>query len=58
MCPRVIAGRRNEPTILKCCLLEFDIERDGEMMIVPWGADLPMVERALRALAEAVKENP
>ena len=58
MCPRVIAGSRNEPTILKCCLLEFDIERDGEMMIVPWGADLPMVERALRALAQAVKEKP
>lgn len=53
MCPRVIAGRRREPTILKCCLLEFDIERDGEMMIVPWGADLPMVERALRALSRS-----
>jgi hypothetical protein len=52
MCPRVIAGRRSAPTILKCCLLEFDIERDGETMIVPWGADLPMVERALRALSQ------
>lgn len=52
MCPRVIAGHRSEPTILKCCLLEFDIERDGETLIVPWGADLPMVERALRALSQ------
>jgi hypothetical protein len=52
MCPRAIAGRRAEPTILKCCLLEFDIEQDGETLIVPWGADLPMVERALRALTE------
>lgn len=50
MCPRVIAGGRNEPTMLKCCLLEFDIERDGEIVIVPWGADLAMIERALRAL--------
>jgi hypothetical protein len=48
MCPRAIAGRRNEPTILKCCLLEFDIERDGEITIVPWGADLAMIEGALR----------
>lgn len=57
MCPRVIAGRRSEPTILKCCLLEFDIERDGAMMIVPWGADLPMVERALRALSTPTEER-
>lgn len=47
MCPRRIAGARSEPTMLKCCLLEFDIERDGETMIVPWGTDLAMVERAL-----------
>ncbi|WP_424360718.1 DUF7714 family protein [Methylocystis parvus] len=58
MCPRAIAGRRIEPTILKCCLLEFDIERDGEMMIVPWGADLPMVERALRALSTPKEPRP
>lgn len=55
MCPRVIAGRRREPTILKCCLLEFDIEQDDQMMIVPWGADLPMVERALRTLSQSVE---
>jgi hypothetical protein len=48
MCPRVIAGPRSDPTILKCCLWEFDIEREGEVMIVPWGADLAMIERALR----------
>lgn len=58
MCPRAIAGRRSEPTILKCCLLEFDVERDGEMMIVPWGADLPMVERALRALSTQKEARP
>jgi hypothetical protein len=53
MCPRLIAGRRDEPTLLKCCLLEFDIELDGDMAIVPWGADLPMVERALRMLVKS-----
>jgi hypothetical protein len=47
MCPRQIAGARSTPTMLKCCLLEFDIERDGNVMIVPWGTDLAMVERAL-----------
>jgi hypothetical protein len=51
ICPRLIAGPRKEPTILKCCLWEFDIEREGEVVVVPWGANLAMVERALRELS-------
>jgi hypothetical protein len=50
MCPRAIAGKRCSRTILKCCLLEFDIERDGDVMIVPWGSDLKMVEKALKEI--------
>lgn len=50
MCPRRIVGHRDQPTMIKCCLLEFDIERDGQVMIVPWGTDLAMVERALHQL--------
>jgi hypothetical protein len=52
MCPRAIAGARSEPTMLKCCLLEFDIEAVGKVMAVPWGTDLAMVERALRQLTD------
>jgi hypothetical protein len=52
MCPRRIAGARSEPTMLKCCLLEFDIEAVGQVMTVPWGTDLAMVERALRQLTD------
>lgn len=48
MCPRVIAGARSEPTLLKCCLLEFGIERDGNIVAVPWGADLTLIEQALQ----------
>jgi hypothetical protein len=54
MCPRIIAGRRHEPTILKCCLWEFDIEREGEVMVVPWGANLSMIEQALRELSRDI----
>ncbi len=54
MCPRRIAGVRAESTLLKCCLLETHIEQDGNTMVVPWGADLPMVEAALRKLAKEV----
>jgi hypothetical protein len=57
MCPRILAGQRSDPTILKCCLWEFDIEREGEVMVVPWGADLPMIERALRALFGGTAEG-
>jgi hypothetical protein len=52
MCPRAIAGKRNDLTMLKCCLLEFDIETDGNVIVVPWGSDLAMVEQALQ---EAVR---
>src|SRR6266487_2537610 len=54
MCPRLIAGERKEPTLLKCCLLETHIEQDKNIMVVPWGADLAMVEAALRKLSEEV----
>jgi hypothetical protein len=57
MCPRVVAGDRNQVTLLKCCLLEFHIEQHGNVAVVPWGADLSMVEQALRNLAERVDHD-
>jgi hypothetical protein len=54
MCPRRLAGARGDATLLKCCLLEFDIEQEGATMSVPWGSDLAMVEAALRQLSEGV----
>jgi hypothetical protein len=50
MCPRVLAGRRHAPTIVKCCLLEEGLERDGQVVVVPWGADHDVVEAGLREL--------
>jgi hypothetical protein len=55
MCPRRIAPASGRPTLLKCCLLEFDIEQDGMTAVVPWGADLPMVEQALGLLSRGVE---
>jgi hypothetical protein len=54
MCPRKIAGARSELTLLKCCLLEFHMEKDGPVAVVPWGSDLAMVESALRQLAAEI----
>lgn len=56
MCPRVIAGERDEPTMLKCCLLEYHTERDGAVAVVPWGTDLAMAEEALRELVSREAE--
>jgi hypothetical protein len=50
LCPRLLAGERGEPTLLKCCLLEIHNEQHGQAMIVPWGANLSLVEAALRKL--------
>jgi hypothetical protein len=54
MCPRRLAGAPDELTLVKCCLLEFHWERDGSVVTVPWGADLAMVEEALRELSATV----
>ena len=50
MCPRALARGRTDRCLVKCCLLEFHSERDGEVGVVPWGSDLGMVERAVRDL--------
>lgn len=54
MCPRRLASDSSLPTLLKCCLLEFEIEYDGLTAVVPWGSDLPMIEKALTLLSQGV----
>jgi hypothetical protein len=57
ICPRQLAGTRGEPTLLKCCLLEFETELDGNVEVTPWGSDLRMVETALRQLVAAAESD-
>jgi hypothetical protein len=57
MCPRRLAGEGADPTLLKCCLLETEIELDGNVVVAPWGSDLELVEKALRQLAESQAES-
>lgn len=54
MCPRRLFEPDGKATILKCCLLEYGIEQDGNSMIVPWGADLRMIEKALYQLSKDI----
>nr|BBD50138.1 hypothetical protein [Haliea sp. ETY-M] len=57
MCPRALARDDGVPTMLKCCLLEFEFETAGNIKIVPWGSDLRLVERALVELVEHVQSQ-
>ena len=57
MCPRQLVTEHTEPTLLKCCLLEFHIETEKNRVIVPWGADLAMVEQALNDVVRLVYET-
>jgi hypothetical protein len=51
LCPRArAAGRQGERLLTKCCLLERDIQVDGQTAVVPWGANHDEVRAALRAL--------
>ena len=54
LCPRALAARSGSgvPTLTKCCLLEEDIVRDGNCVVVPWGASLDEVRRGLQEVAK------
>jgi hypothetical protein len=48
-CPRLTRAG-DGPELIKCCLLERGIERDGERLVVPWGATLEEVRAAIHML--------
>jgi len=52
MCPRELARALGPagPTLTKCCLLEEEIEREGDTVVVPWGSSLAQVRAGLGQL--------
>lgn len=56
MCPRTLLARESPPapvvTLTKCCLLETHIEREGETVLVPWGASFDEIRDGLTAAVE------
>jgi hypothetical protein len=48
-CPRAV-GQPDGPALMKCCLFERGVRREGERLVVPWGASLEEVREALREL--------
>lgn len=55
LCPRHLPVAGPGPVLTKCCLLEADIHVEPGRAIVPWGASLDQIGRALRALATEVE---
>jgi hypothetical protein len=50
MCPRELTRPSDVPTLTKCCMLEFGVEQENGVTIVPWGATLDEVREGLRVL--------
>ena len=50
ICPRNFTHDNGVLQLIKCCLLEKDIEMDGHRVVVPWGSTLRQVEHALETL--------
>ncbi|HEX6261312.1 MAG TPA: hypothetical protein VF097_00545 [Actinomycetota bacterium] len=55
MCPRELTRASEVPTLTKCCMLEFGVERDGGVVVVPWGASLEEIREGLRIVMEVAE---
>ena len=42
--------------LTKCCLLEDRVSRDGNLVVVPWGASLAQIREGLRLALEAASQ--
>ena len=50
ICPRNFKHDNRVFQLIKCCLLEKEIEMNGKRVVVPWGSTLRQVEHALETL--------
>jgi hypothetical protein len=55
MCPRELTPPSDVATLTKCCMLEFGVQREGNLVVVPWGASLDEIREGLRALLWVVE---
>ncbi len=61
-CPRAMARRMSVPPgealLTKCCLLEFEVQREGALVVVPFGASYEQLREGLRLLPRAAGREP
>lgn len=50
LCPKKLFVADDSPTLMRCCMVTGSFELRGKVAVVPWGADLSVVEDAIRAL--------
>ena len=50
LCPKKLFVAGDAPVLMRCCMVEGSFELHGKVAVVPWGADLSVVEGAIRAL--------
>jgi hypothetical protein len=55
MCPRELTTPSDVPTLTKCCMVEFGVRREGNVVVVPWGASLDEIREGLRVLLGAAE---
>jgi hypothetical protein len=55
MCPHELVLPGGGPVLTKCCQLEDRIERDGLVVVVPWGATLAEVRAGIETMVAAVE---
>jgi hypothetical protein len=55
MCPRELVVPGGGPVLTKCCQLEDRTERDGLVVVVPWGATLAEVRAGIETVVAAAE---
>jgi hypothetical protein len=50
LCPKKVFAPEGSLNLIRCCMVENGLQVSGRVAMLPWGADLPLVEEALRAL--------
>jgi hypothetical protein len=52
LCPKHLFDARGGLALMRCCMVEKRVELSGRVAFVPWGAELSLIEEALRALLD------
>jgi hypothetical protein len=59
LCPRELFSDQVALGLMRCCMVEKGFQISGRVAIVPWGAELALIEEALQALIDlAASQRP
>jgi len=57
LCPKKLFVSDVSLALMRCCMVEEGFEISGGVAIVPWGAELSLIEEALQALLDSAKAH-